>query len=498
MRSRATDIRQALTVRPHGPDDNPTVLLSAAGVADDRGVQAAPGALLLRLGGVSPGLICPDVPAVRAGGIGVLAVGSPAQVAARPEAAGAARVDLPGSVLIPGLVNAHTHLDLTHLGPRPPQGGFVGFARAVIAGRCREPAAIEGSVRRGAIASLRCGVVAVGDIAGAGAQAGDPSAGWRAARRGLAGLLGGVCAAEVIDLRGAGVPASLAQGAPWWGDGAWSLGDSPRPRPRLRPGVSPHAPYTVPLETYAALQPIAASGAPIVTHLAETPEERALLTRGQGELVGFFQAAGLWDDAMARQYPQAGDAAGPRSPVAHLARALDAWSPRERRGVTLVHLNDLDDRDLEWVAGSGCSVVYCPRSSAYFDAPRRLGDHRYRQLLARGVAVALGTDSILNLPPSGDGAERIGVLDEARALVRRDGIGAHVALGLITTQGARVLGQPEEGFRIQAGGWLAGLVAVEVPEVRSGAPLGTLLEVVFREDGPVELLLMAEPISDGV
>ncbi|MBA4038949.1 MAG: hypothetical protein C0468_01225 [Planctomyces sp.] len=505
----AADIRQALGDGPLGPDGRATLLISAAGVADDRGVLAAPGAVLVGLGRVRPEPVAPEVPAVRAGSVRVLAVGSPSDVAGHPGARGAARADAPGAVLVPGLVNAHTHLDLTHIGPRPAQGGFIGFARAVIAGRHRAAAAIEASARRGAVASLRGGVVAVGDIAGAAVDGGDPSAGWRAVRAALAGLLSGVCAAEVIDLRGAGVPAGVVQGGPWWDAAA----EPTSGRPRLRCGVSPHAPYTVPLETYRAMRPLAAAGAPIVTHLAETPEERRLLTRGDGPLAGFFEAAGLWDSAMAARFPAAGVAGaggagggggqgawsggGPRSPVAHLARALDAWSPKERSRVTLVHLNDLDDQDADWVAQSGCAVVYCPRSSAYFDAPQHFGAHRYRQLRARGVPVALGTDSVMNLPPSRDGVETISVLDEARALVQRDGLGPDIALGLITTQGARVLGQPEEGFRIQSGGWLAGLVAVGVPGIRSGTARSTVLDAVFGEDGPVELLLVADLASAG-
>src|SRR5690606_3253336 len=84
-------------------------------------------------------------------------------------AATARRIDRRRSVIVPGLVNAHTHLDLTHLGPSPhdPADGFMAWVDRIRAGRLAGDAEIEASVALGARLSRRGGVVAVGDIAGA-------------------------------------------------------------------------------------------------------------------------------------------------------------------------------------------------------------------------------------------------------------------------------------------------------------------------------------------
>ncbi|MFN7022304.1 MAG: hypothetical protein ACK4WH_13380, partial [Phycisphaerales bacterium] len=84
-------------------------------------------------------------------------------------------------------------------------------------------------------------------------------------------------------------------------------------------------------------------------------------------------------------------------------------------------MNDCDDEDLAVLARTGTSVAYCPRASDYFRAAEHFGPHRYRDMLAAGVTVALGTDSALCLGPEADpvragDAARISVLDEVRHL----------------------------------------------------------------------------------
>jgi cytosine/adenosine deaminase-related metal-dependent hydrolase len=79
------------------------------------------------------------------------------------------------------------------------------------------------------------------------------------------------------------------------------------------------------------------------------------------------------------------------------------------RPVLLAHVNYADDADLELLAGSSASVVYCPRTHAFFGhAP-----HRYREMLARGINVCLGTDSLAS-------NDTLSILDEMRFLRMMD------------------------------------------------------------------------------
>ncbi|MCE7972831.1 MAG: hypothetical protein DYG92_00690 [Leptolyngbya sp. PLA1] len=365
--------------------------------------------------------------------------------------AAATRLDASGWLLMPGLVNAHTHLDLTHIGPRPAPGGFREFIDIVRRGRHSDEAAIALSVADGAAACAGAGVVAVGDIAGA--VAGRASA---AATRALAATgLHGVSYLEFFAL-GAGERVGLDR------VGEALAGVRALDRPGFRVGVQPHAPYSV---APGAFEDAAALGVPRCTHLAESPEEARLVAHADGPLRDFLGEIGVWNDEASRAF-----GAG-ASPVAHLAGVLRLG------GWTVVHVNDASDADIAILATSGASVVYCPRASAYFGAERAFGPHRYREMLRAGVNVALGTDSVINLP-----LPDLSVWEEMRLLHRRDGVPGGTLLRMATAGGARALGLDPRAFEFGAGATLAGLSGV-----RTGG--GGLDEALRGDDSPVTLLL---------
>lgn len=413
-----------------------TVLLEAAGVADAHGVAAAPGALLLSLSG---------------GGAVVLAAGEPGMVGRHPAALGASRITMPDDVLIPGLVNAHTHLDLTHIGPVPfdPAQGFASWAEIVIKGRALDEGAIRASVREGIRRSLAGGVVAVGDIGGVGRA--------EALEELRASALLGVCFVEWFGFGEAGARSAEAARAMVSRDvsGGGAPPDTPpQMPPRVRLGLSPHAPYSVGAALYEALAAIASDAArsgatiPLCTHLAESPEEREFVSAGTGTMRDLAERLGVWSDATAR------DVGRGLHPIERLRHML------ERRPMLIAHANDCPDEGLRAIASSGSSVVWCPRGHAYFGRAAAFGPHRWKEMLAAGITVCLGTDSIINLPP--DESDRLSPLDEARHLWRggeRDGA---LLLRLITTNGAKALGLAPDLFTF-APGPIAGVAAERIP-----------------------------------
>jgi cytosine/adenosine deaminase-related metal-dependent hydrolase len=435
------------------------VRIEGAAAIDGAGVEAAPGSVLLRLA---------DAKALQgpweARGE-VLAVGTPAEVGSHPLAPGAVVVERPESLLIPGLINAHTHLDLTHIGPRAfdAGAGFQGFVDTVRAGRRTDDEGIAQSVRDGVALSLAGGVVVVGDIAGA--ALGRPTlAPWNALR-GALGL--GVSFVEFFAIgRGEG-PARerLSQ----------LLHDNRQvfdtPGQGVRVAVQPHAPTTVSRGMYEWVMDRLGPRVPVCTHLAETVEEREFIAAGRGPQREFLEMLGLWDDSVLKEIGKGA------TPVAHLAGVL------ARRSVLCAHVNDAGDEDIAVLARTRTSVAYCPRASAYFGAHERFGPHRYREMLAAGVNVCLGTDSVINLPSR----ERISTWDEARFLRRRDGTDAVTLLRMATVNGAVGLGL-EAGLFTLAPGPVAGLVAVAVPG-RVSSARGALEEALesAAEDG-LELL----------
>lgn len=408
------------------PED---MILLAGALADDRGVIAAPASILLRLPG--------DGPAESGGVSTILEVGRPERVRCLAPV-GARTLDLRDALLIPGMVNAHAHLDLTSVGPLPfdASRGFAGWIAEVRARRATDDDAIAASVLEGIARSRAGGVVAVGDIAGAWSE--TP---WRTL---LDSPMLGVSYVECFGLGDAGADAAdrlagiierlhnehLAAGKPG----------------RVSIGIQPHAPYSAGRLLYERACELADRlGTPLATHLAESLAERELVTLGTGPIRAALESFGVWDDTVAAEFGVA------RSPVEHLASTL------ARRPWLVAHANDCSGEDIDLLARVGATVVYCPRAGEYFGHAREVGPHRYREMLERGVAVALGTDSTISLPP--DHADRLGVLDDARLLRRRDGADPRTLIRMTTTAAAYTLGLPPDLFRFTPGP-IAGIAAL--------------------------------------
>ncbi|MFG0274255.1 MAG: amidohydrolase family protein [Phycisphaerales bacterium] len=424
----------------------PTLLIARAIVGNR--ADHAPGALLIRWGGDATPL-----------GGSILAAGSPEEVRAHPDAAGAEVVEWPEHALLPAFVNAHTHLDLTHIGPRPydDAGGFAAWGGMVLRERRRDDVGIMASVRRGVGLLLEAGVVAVGDIAGVGSTA--PTEALRESS------LLGVSFVGFFGLPERAEPAAEAKRALVEQESASA------PHARVAMGLSPHAPYSASVRIYeeaAALQRV--WGAPISTHLSECPEELEFVAECAGPLRSFLERLDLWRETLFSEFGR-----GER-PVAHLAGVL------ERARILCAHLHSVTDEELALLSRTRTPVVYCPRCADYFGRADAFGPHRYREMLSAGVRVALGADSVINLPAREDGApSALSTLDEARLLVRRDGLPARTALAMATTHGAEALGLDPALFTLDAGP-CAGVVAVPV-----GAEMRPL-DAVMATDAPPTLL----------
>lgn len=373
-------------------------------------------------------------------------------------------------VLLPGLVNAHTHLDLTNIGPRPhdPSRGFMPWIDMVRRERPTEQADITAAVRRGVSLCRAGGTVAVGDIAGA--PRGIPSAVpfdtlAQAPLTSVSYLeffaIGNGLQRGMEAMTDAALPALGRYVAKRFENGGFELS--------ARLGLQPHAPNTVALAGYRHALDLAGAPRylPLCTHLAESPEEREFIAHARGPQRDLLEALGLWNDAVASEIGRG------LTPIEHLAPILatarSQWTP-----FTAVHCNDVSDSDLDILAGTGARVVYCPRSSDYFGAPERLGPHRYREMLARRIPVALGTDSIINLPAVAADPEfgSISVLDEMRHLHLRDGTDAATLFTMATLHGAAALSMPPANFQLAPGATPQSIIAIDISDTRSG-PDGT-------------------------
>ncbi len=370
-------------------------------------------------------------------------------------------ISFPDAVLLPGLVNAHTHLDLTDIGPRPhdPRQGFMPWIDMVRRERPTDDAAIAAAVRRGIALCLAGGTAAVGDIAGA--PRGSPSS---------------IPFNTLIDAPLTSVSFleffAIGNGLQRGMDAITNtVSHAKAPRGKARIGLQPHAPNTVELAGYwhalGLAEMLADSSKPLSmsTHLAESPEEREFIAHARGPQRELLESLGLWNDAIDSEIGKG------LSPIEHLAPILDS---KLATAFTAVHCNDVTDADLDILARTRTRVVYCPRASDYFGAPARLGPHRYRDMMVRNIPVALGTDSIINLPPRtlGEGADpesgAISILDEMRYLHRRDRVDAATLFSMATLHGASALDAPPGDFQLTPSCTPLSVIAVDVSDTRIG------------------------------
>jgi cytosine/adenosine deaminase-related metal-dependent hydrolase len=345
-------------------------------------------------------------------------------------------------LLMPALVNAHTHLDLTHIGPQPhePGDGFVQWVDMIRTSRASEDEHIADCVRLGIKRSLEGGVIAVGDIAGApgGRLTESP------ARTLAASPLLGVSYLEFFGI-GKTAAGAIQRVDAFLRDHLDSLAQALEGT-GVRFGLQPHATNTIDIGVYRWVARAAmVRGIPMSTHLAETPEERELIASASGPQRKLLERLGVWDEAILHTIGKG------KHPIEHLEPVL------ETQPMLVAHVNDATDRGIEILARTNTSVAYCPRASNYFGAASHFGAHRYKDMIDAGVNVSLGTDSIVNL----DTHDRMSTLDDMRRLWAQGDHDTQRLLKMGTRNGAIALGLDPTLFSLKAGARPAGILAIK-------------------------------------
>jgi cytosine/adenosine deaminase-related metal-dependent hydrolase len=354
-------------------------------------------------------------PAIERGAVLISAEGRVAAVgpeATVPRPAEAVTEEFADGILLPGLINAHTHLELTGLDRYPPDPDFAAWIRRVRARKAEwSPEDFLDAARAGLAACHAMGVTTVADTGDSGA-----------AIQALAEQGGsGIAYHEVFGPDPAQSAESLAGLQERIGElSGFATG-------RVRIGVSPHAPYTVSGSLFRAVSRWArGERLPVAVHVAESGAETDLLARGTGAFADAWRA---------RRIPLP-DPLG-RSPVAWL----------DDHGVlgpeTLcIHVVRADEDDRALLARAGCAVAHCPISNAAHGH----GAARLDALLAAGLRVGVGTDSVMSVG-------RLDLLAEVRVSRRLAGLTAEAALGLCTRAAARALGLQDEVGTLEPGKW---------------------------------------------
>jgi cytosine/adenosine deaminase-related metal-dependent hydrolase len=357
----------------------------------------------------------------------IVAYGSLGPAGRRGLADGAREIDLGDVAVLPGLCNAHTHLELSYLRDEvPPASQFVTWIRGVIDARRQRPdpsdPEILDAVDRAVTESVACGTAVLGDISNTLVTFGP------LARSPLAAVV----FFEVIRFNASNPEAVV--------DEAVRRLDALVPTERVRTSLAAHAPYSVaPLVLRAIRKTVDRDPfAPCSIHLSESVEEVEFIKTAGGPWRALLEELGSWDPAWV-------------APGGTPVDFLDNSGFLNGR-VLAVHGVQMTPKDLERLAARGTTIVTCPRSNGHTGA----GAPPIEDFYSAGLSVAVGTDSLASAPDLNVFAE----LATMRALAPT--VPAAALLDSGTRQGARALGFDAHYGTIEPGK-SARLLAISLP-----------------------------------
>jgi cytosine/adenosine deaminase-related metal-dependent hydrolase len=356
---------------------------------------------------------------------GVVTVDDGKVIAVGSALAQSADRDLGDVAILPGLINAHTHLELSWMRGRvPPASTFTDWVKTLFAIRGRPDSAMSAqqiAPIHEAIAELKAsGTAAVGDISNSLASVDAMQQ----------ANLDGIVFHELLGFKerdGGLLVASQAVR-----DQAKNAG--------VRVSLAPHAPYSTSLELFQAIRSaVNELDHPVMSvHLGENPEEVELLEKGSGPWRGMLEAIGAWRDDWV--IPGC-------DPVTYLDRhgLIDAKT-------LVIHGVQFSPGNLARLAQIGATVVTCPRSNQWVG----VGYPPIERFYASGVNVAVGTDSLASV-------DDLNLFSELKTMRRlAPSVPARTIVESATLTGARALGLEHLGSLTP--GKRAAMIAVELPE----------------------------------
>jgi len=332
--------------------------------------------------------------------------------------------DLGDSIVLPGLINAHCHLDYTDMaGMIPPQKSFSSWIKALLALKSAwSYSEYAQSWINGAKMLLRTGTTTVADIEAVPELLPDV---WSATPLRVGSLL------ELTGVKSRRSPKELLNDA---AQKIESLHDS-----KSFAGLSPHALYSTSPELLKLSAKLAQKKNWLLsTHVAESQEEDEMFGHSRGTLFNWLKPQRDMSDC------------GQSSPVGQLAR----YKMLSEKFLA-VHANYISENDASLLGQNYCSVVHCPRSHDYFG-------HRkfpYERLTRAGVNICLGTDSLASVTKKPRQTIELNMFAEMQSFAKQNpSVSAQTILQMATQNGATAMGLNQKNGRL-ATDYLADLIA---------------------------------------
>jgi cytosine/adenosine deaminase-related metal-dependent hydrolase len=376
-------------------------------------------------------------------------------------------VDLGEQALLPGLINAHCHLDYTCLrGKISPQKSFADWIRAILSEKAKlSPANYVTSIKEGFAEAKKFGTTTIANLTAFPeliAKIDEPIRTWWFAE--LIDVREPHRAKEIDDSPPGSSPsraARLRRSAP-----AGSVVDLAVERLKSKKnwGLAPHAPFTASANLYRRCEEVARrENVLLTTHLAESREEMTMFRDASGPLYEFMKEFGRDMSDCGQQPPLIHFLTMRDSSTALRSTRNDKKGARNDNEWIIAHLNELTESDFDLLERSTTRfpIVHSPRSHDYF-AHATFPFERLRSL---GCNICLGTDSLAS-------NEDLSLFAEMRYFQKSEpGIAPEQILSMVTSNAALALGKPHVLGRLGAGYW-ADMVAI---------PFSGLRENVFEE-----------------
>ena len=344
-------------------------------------------------------------------------------------------IDLGNAVILPGLINIHTHLDLTNLHNRiKPTNNFTHWVFQLVGARIRwKEEDYISSIGKGIRCCIEAGTTTVADIA-------NTEYSFSVLKK---SPLRKVVYKEVIDLNPDHAKDVITkiqlELSGYESDDLFHI------------GISPHAPYSVSKELYQVVTRLAhQTGMPVCTHIAETQDEIEFLTKGTGNFPAFLRQL----RAMPTNWQPPG-----LTPIQYLRET----GILENHPL-LIHCNYVTDEEISVIKSSEASVAFCPRSHRFFGHTH----HPVQKLLDAGINIGLGTDSLAS-------NDTLSILDEMKFLFLYYNVSPKTLLTMATVNGAKALGLESQIGQIKEN-FEADLCGIRLPDGHQKGVYNQLLD----------------------